>query len=229
MSVVSDNVADSISGLPPAANTRDSPIDSDDLPARLRRYRLGLALYIMSVAMLFVGFSSAYVVRRGVPMYEPATGAYSQSWELVKLPVPLLLLNTLWLCLASGTIEFARRRSSPLASDRSASQRSGSTRTLLVLSLAFALIFLGGQVAAWQKLKTSGYLLKSGAREAFFYVFTGAHAFHIVLGISVLAVIAICYRSWSRKTRLMAIDLTAWYLHAMALVWLYTFAFLMFG
>ena len=227
MSVISDTLTDSISGLPPAANLRDSQTGLEDISAGLRRYRFGLALYVMSVAMLFVGFSSAYVVRRGVPIYEPATGAYSNSWDPMKLPVSLLLVNTLWLCLASVAIEIARRRVSVQKSDRNASQRN--TFSCILLSLAFALTFLVGQAAVWQKLKINGYLLKSGASAAFFYVFTGTHAFHIVLGIICLGLIALCYRSWGRTTRLMAVDLTAWYLHAMALFWLYTFGFLLFG
>lgn len=224
MSVIADTLADSISGHPPAANLRDSQIGLEDIPARLRRYRLGLALYVMSIAMLFVGFSSAYVVRRGVPIYDSATGAYSTSWDPVKLPIPLLLLNTLWLCLASVSIELARRRSSLRKTDRAPERNSLGW---ILLSLAFTLTFLVGQFAAWEKLKIGGNQLQSGARVAFFYVFTGTHAFHIVLGIAFLAVMALCYRSWIRTTRLIVVDLTAWYLHAMALLWLYTFGFLL--
>lgn len=225
MSVLSNAVVDSISGLPPAASLRDSQIGLEDLPTRLRRYRLGLALYIMSVAMLFVGFSSAYVVRRGVPSYEPAISAYSTSWDPVKLPVSLLLVNTLWLCLASVAIEIARRQFSMQESDRNASQRNSFG--WMLLSLAFALTFLVGQVAAWQMLKARRHLLSSGAPAAFFYVFTGVHAFHVVLGIIFLATLVLCFRIWSRTTRLIAVDLTAGYLHAMALFWLYTFGFLL--
>jgi len=222
MSVTSDTLADSISGRPPAANLRDFQIGLEDTPDRLRRYRLGLALYVMSIAMLFVGFSSAYVVRRGIPIYESATGAYSTAWEPVSLPVPLLLLNTLWLCLASVAVEVARRRCSSQKSER-------NSVGWILLSLAFALTFLVGQVAAWQKLKIGGYLLESGASAAFFYVFTGTHAFHIVLGIIFLALVTLCHRSWRGSTRLLAVDLTAWYLHAMTLFWLYTFGFLLFA
>src|SRR3954470_740752 len=76
---------------------------------RLRRYRLALALWIASIVMLFVGFSSAYVVRRGIPTYETVTGAYSATWEPLPLPIGLLIINTLLLIAASGSIELARR------------------------------------------------------------------------------------------------------------------------
>ena len=81
-----------------------------EFPALLRRYRLGLALFVAAVAMLFVGFSSAYVVRRDIPTYDAGTGAYSTAWEPLRLPVTLLLINTCLLIGASGALEAVRRR-----------------------------------------------------------------------------------------------------------------------
>lgn len=223
---MSTAIADSISGRPPVSDRIDREIASEDFHARLRRYRLGVALYIVSLAMLFVGFSSAYVVRRGVPGYEPQTGAYSTSWEPLNLPVGLLVLNTLWLCLASLSIEIARRKLlvDPSIHDQS---KRGEFRWIL-LSLFWGLAFVVGQLAAWNKLILDRHLLNSGPRIAFFYVFTGAHAFHVVSAIVLLATLVAAYSRCSRKTRVLAVDLTAWYLHAMTVFWLYLFGFLLF-
>jgi cytochrome c oxidase subunit 3 len=220
-------VADSISGIPPTRDFADHQIAFDNLPARLRRYRLGLALFIVSIAMLFVGFSSAYVVRRGVPAYDTQTGTYSSSWEPLTLPGRLLILNSMWLLLASFSIEMARRRLPRQKLHDSASQKNSFG--WLLLSLISAITFIAGQVIAWRKLRLDGHFLSSGARTAFFYVLTGAHAFHALLGIAFLAALAIWFRSLSRATRFLGIDLAAWYLHAMAVFWIYLFGFLLFA
>src|SRR5437868_13701855 len=112
MSVLSPiSAADSGGGTPTFLSP---PIGCDEaeFPILLRRYRLGLALFVAAIGMLFVGFSSAYVVRRGIPTYDPGTGAYSAVWEPLRLPVALLLLNSCFLVGASGAIEILRRRTS---------------------------------------------------------------------------------------------------------------------
>ena len=44
-----------------------------DYATRLRRARLGLLVALTPVLMLFVSFSSAYVVRQGLPTLDPRT------------------------------------------------------------------------------------------------------------------------------------------------------------
>ena len=59
--------------------------------------RLGLSLFLGTVTMLFVGFTSAILVRR--------TGA---DWVPITVPA-LVWANTAWLVLSSVTLEMARR------------------------------------------------------------------------------------------------------------------------
>ena len=211
---------------PHFSHIRDFDGGEGKTPARLRRYRLGLALFVSSIAMLFVGFSSAYVVRRGVPSYDTATGAYSLAWEPLQLPIGLLLTNTLLLVGASFAAEFARNAersayiSSAIRKDFSPSPRWTWASMLLALG------FVGGQVFAWRALHADGHLMSSGARTAFFYVITGAHAFHAALGFLLLAWMVFRARLWSPARRYMATDLTAWYLHSMTTLWIYLFCFL---
>src|SRR5687767_12293260 len=59
--------------------------------------RLGLWLFLGTITMLFVGFTSAYMVRRA-----------SQDWSPIRLPY-LIWINTAVLVGSSLTIEAARR------------------------------------------------------------------------------------------------------------------------
>src|SRR5256884_4326467 len=51
-----------------------------DYATRLRRARLGLLVALTPVLMLFVSFTSAYVVRQGLPTLDPRTNALVRDW-----------------------------------------------------------------------------------------------------------------------------------------------------
>src|SRR6266850_2653693 len=86
-------------------------IDSSpgDYATRLRRARLGLLVALTPVIMLFVSFSSAYVVRQGLPTLDPRTNQLVRDWIPITLP-KLLLINTAVLILSSLFMELARRQ-----------------------------------------------------------------------------------------------------------------------
>src|SRR6266566_2581055 len=63
-------------------------------PTRLRRARLGLLVALTPVLMLFVSFTSAYVMRQGLPTWDTRTNQLVHDWIPVKLPA-LLWVNTL--------------------------------------------------------------------------------------------------------------------------------------
>ena len=217
-----------VGGTPPPQSPAASNVADARAPFRfrLRRYRLALALWVASIVMLFVGFSSAYVVRRGIPTYETSTGAYSALWEPLQLPLGLLAINTVVLVAASVAIEMARR-GSRADFDRDAENPAiHSSWMWILLTLLFGLGFLAGQGFVWIVLRSDGHFMTTGARTAFFYVLTGTHALHSIMGILAITLVAIRYRQWPAYKRYMGVDLTAWYLHSMTVLWLYVFAFL---
>lgn len=227
MSVLSPISSADISGGTPIQFGPTVACDEAEFPALLRRYRLGLALFVAAVVMLFVGFSSAYVVRRSIPTYDARTGAYSSAWEPSRLPVALLFLNTCLLVGASGALEVVRRRARLRTLRREDFDRG--TGVWLNAALLLGTGFLVGQGIAWRLLSASGQLLTTGARTAFFYVLTGTHAVHAVLGILALLVIAVFRARMSLLQSYLAVDLTAWYVHSMTSLWVYLLCFLLFG
>src|SRR3981189_2675034 len=80
-----------------------------DYGTRLRRARLGLLVALTPILMLFVSFTSAYVVRQGLPTLDPRTNNLIRDWIPVTLP-RLLLLNTFVLLVTSVAMELARRQ-----------------------------------------------------------------------------------------------------------------------
>src|SRR4029077_6578326 len=84
----------------------------DSLPnygERLRRARMGLAVAMTPILMLFVSFTAVYLIRRGFLSLDVGETAYIRTWVPVRLPWMLLFANTAVLIVTSVTIDLARR------------------------------------------------------------------------------------------------------------------------
>jgi cytochrome c oxidase subunit 3 len=183
--------------------------------------------------MLFVSFTSAYVVRQGLPTLDPRTNNLIRDWIPVALP-RLLLLNTFVLLVSSLSMELARRQlqsqvglatSSPAGNTLSSKIRMPWLGVTLVLGLAF----LFGQWTAWQQLAANGFYVATTPSSSFVYLLTGTHAAHLlggVLALLVAGVASLLHRSL--KTRSIVVDVTAWYWHFMAALWIYIFCLMKF-
>jgi len=201
---------------------------------RLRRARLAMFLAMGSILMLFVSFTTAYLVRQHSPTLDPATGSYVRTWTPLDLPLTLLFINTGLILASSLSVEFARRqitREAALAPIRSIpgiavdQERNFSW---LALSIALGVAFLCGQLLAWRELAHRGFYLSTTASSSFFYLLTATHAAHLTGGLIVLLYAAATtsfFRTPIEKRRIV-VDVTAWYWHFMAFIWIYIFALL---
>ena len=211
----------------------------DDLPnysERLRRYRLGVMLALSSVVMLFVSFTTAYIVRKAGAVWDPGRNDYVSNWAPLTLPLKILLFNTCVLVLSSFTLEIARRRA---AEDVALAPiidipgiRVSISRALpwVWTTVALGLCFLAGQAYAWRQLRLTNVTFATNASSSFFFILTGVHAVHLAGGI--LALLYAGATVWLHRppeTRRIVIDVTAWYWHFMGALWIYIFALLYFA
>src|SRR6202167_153970 len=147
-----------------------------DYGRRLRRVRLGLAIGLTSVTMIFVSLTSAYVVRRGLPTLDERTNTYVRDWIPVDLPIALLLVNTLLLLVSSIAAELARRqitRQAALAPIRSIPGVSlGEDKGFPWLGVTVVLGggFLIGQWMGWRELADRGFYMATSASSSFVYL-----------------------------------------------------------
>lgn len=205
-----------------------------DYGERLRRARLGLLVALAPIIMLFVSFTSAYIVRQGLPTFDEVTGKYVRDWIAVNLPIGLLVINTILLLVSSLTMELARRqitRQAALAPVRSIPGVSiGNERLFpwLSVTVVLGLGFLAGQWSAWRELADRGFYLATSASSSFVYLLTGMHAIHLMGGIIALLYAAISsLTSKPIEARRIVVDVAAWYWHFMAVLWIYVFALLL--
>jgi cytochrome c oxidase subunit 3 len=185
--------------------------------------------------MLFVSFSSAYVVRQGLPSFDPRTNTLVRDWIPVTLP-KLLLINTGVLILSSLFMERARRQingQAVLATITTHPPVSIGDQVRipwLSMTIVLGLAFLFGQWTAWRQLAANGFYVATTPSSSFVYLLTGTHAFHLmggVLALFVAGIAALLRRSVA--TRSIVVDVTAWYWHFMAGLWIYILCLLEFA
>lgn len=206
-----------------------------DYPTRLRRARLGLLVALTPVLMLFVSFTSAYVVRQGLPSLDPRTNQLVHDWIPVKLPA-LLWVNTVVLLLSSVGMELARRQTKSAAAAVTTEQAgpvavsAAAKVPWLTMTIALGLLFLLGQWMAWKQLATSGFYVATTPSSSFVYLLTGAHAVHLMGGVVALLVAGLfVLLRRPVTTRSIVVDVAGWYWHFMAALWVYILCLLEFA
>ena len=163
--------------------------------------KIGLGVFLAVAGSLFALFISAYSMRMNMV-----------DWRA--LPVPRLLwFNTGVLVLSSVALQWGY-----IAARRS--DMDGVAFGLLV-GAASAVIFLVGQLLAWQQLRDAGYFLASNPANSFFYLITAAHGLHVMGGlVAVGRTTAKVWRGTEMTQLRLSVELCATYWHFLLLVWL---------
>src|SRR5271155_409208 len=205
-----------------------------DFPARLRRARLGIIVALTGVVMIFVSYSSAYVVRQGLPTLDPSTGTLVRDWLPLQLP-NFLLVNTLVLLVSTLTMELARRQAVRVALaagnvSNPVTRNDTDKMPWLALTAILGLSFLAGQWLVWRELAARGFYVATSPSSSFFYLLTGVHGIHLFGGIlALLAAGAISLWRKSAASSAVVVDATAWYWHFMTVLWVYILCLLEFA
>ena len=201
--------------------------------ARLRRYRIGMAACIASVTTIFVGLTTAYLLRQNTAHWDQHTQRIVYDWKPVPLPYRQLLINSLVLLLSSVTLELARRQMAKKAEFAQMGilpPRSRGEMPWLSFTMLLGAAFLAGQIIAWSILRHAGFYLRANPSSSFFYLLTGLHALHLAGGLA-----ALLYAAGGRwvhlrfESQLIAVEVTGWYWHFMGFLWLGIFALLHFA
>ena len=219
--------------LPSAENFSHDGLQQ--LEMRLRRARLGLGVGVLGIVMVFVSFTSAYIVRQGLPTLDPRTNTLVHDWFPLPLPA-LLFFNTGLLLISSVTMELARRQvarsTTPTRAASIPNVFAGREGTILWLALTavLGLSFLKGQWTVWREMEASGFYVASSPSSSFVYLLTGTHGVHLLGGIFALltAGATVLFRR-PAESRVVVLDVTAWYWHFMTLLWVYILCLLEFA
>jgi cytochrome c oxidase subunit 3 len=203
---------------------------------RLHQVRLFLFSALAADMLFFAVLVVVFFARQAGLSMNPRTHEFTHDWTPLRVPA-ILYLNTAALVLSSLTVERARRdifREIDVLEEWLGLGRPALRRTIpwVAGTLLLGLLFLAGQVLAWSQLTAAGYAFDRLATPAsyFFYLITGLHAAHLLLGVLAL-ILCLCTLDWFKRVeyRQIAMDVTAWYWHTMTLAWLLLFAVLALG
>lgn len=199
----------------------------------LIRYRLGVIFALAGDLMFFVALVSAFFVRQSTGHFDVHDN-YINDWRPLAVPT-ILWFNTAVLLLSGLTMEMARRQlfreidvmEEWLGLGRPAVKRAAPW---LGATLVLGTLFLAGQWIAWVQLTQEGFrFMSTDPSSHFFYLITGIHGLHLVLGILALAGALIGLFTLKKiEYRQVAVDCTAWYWHTMGLFWVFLFVLLEF-
>jgi cytochrome c oxidase subunit III len=196
-------------GDPGSDPHENSELEPEPQVTPLSAYRMFTFLAIIWIVALFATLALVLESR----------WVYSKDW--VSIPLPhILYVNTGLLLISSLTIEFARSSLRAEAGRR-------CTRWIL-LTLLLGLAFVGGQIVAWLELSFRGLHLASNPGSFFFYLITGAHGVHLLVGIISLASLGLSVSQLAQKFRQQtAMDTVALYWHFMNGLWVCLLALLL--
>ena len=181
--------------------------------------KVGLWAFLAMVASLFLIFTAAYFMRMGHGHGE------IQMWHAVEEPF-VLWINTAALVLASIAMQIAHYRAGQ-------SDLAG-TKTYFSAAGLLTVLFLLGQVFAWQQLKAAGHYDHTNAAYSFFVLLTSVHGLHLVGGLWVLARTAARLRRGLDNASVAAVaavrqsvQLCTTYWHFLLLIWIGLFVMLL--
>ncbi len=173
----------------------------------ISKNQIGVWILLGTIAMLFAGLSSAYIVLRGVP-----------DWQSIEVP-GILWGDTAILLASSAAIEAARRSLRH--------KRIGAMKVWLFVSGGFGVAFLAGQFIAWRQLVAAGVYLPSTLHSSFFYVLTGLHGLHLLGGMIAMGyVLTKALKNRITPAKDESLKLCATYWHFMDALWVYLFVLL---
>jgi heme/copper-type cytochrome/quinol oxidase subunit 3 len=162
-----------------------------------------MILFVASEVMLFGGLLAGYVVLRfgsdgfaGMPSLPAGPASISTG---------VLLLSSATLIVATR----AGRRGAALLCRRAA-----------LATLILGTLFMGLQIAEWNRLMGAGVLPEGNIHGGMFYVLSWAHALHVIGGLALLVWLLLRIRRELHGSRLRDLfDIAGIYWHFVTVVW----------
>ena len=178
--------------------------------------RYGMVLFIASEVMFFVAFFWAYFHFALYP--DHVSGAETAIWPpkgiLTFDPFGLPFLNTMILLLSGCTVTWAHE----------ALLQNNRKDMLLALGLTVLLGLSFSGFQAWEYTEAPFAFSGGGIYPSTFFLATGFHGFHVIIGTIFLAVCWFRARAGQfSPARHFGFEAAAWYWHFVDVVWLFLF------
>ncbi len=186
--------------------------------------RLGMALFITSEVMFFFAFFLSFFHSAILPLdvlegaWPAKTGAFPPADMHIIKAWHLPLFNTLILLLSGTTITWAH-----------AALLQGNKRDLirgLAFTILLGITFTSVQAYEYHHAFTEMFKFSDNNYSANFYMATGFHGLHVIIGTIFLIVCLIrAKKDQFSVEHHLGFEFAAWYWHFVDVVWLFLFTF----
>ncbi|MBA3828921.1 MAG: cytochrome c oxidase subunit 3 [Taibaiella sp.] len=173
---------------------------------KIHPHKFAMWVGMGSIAMMFAGFTSAYIVRE-------AQG----NWVYYKLPA-IFWVSTVAILLSSITLTLGIRAFKQRSMPR--------YRALVTITLLLGVLFTIFQIIGFKQLYSNHIRVNGNPSESFLYIITGLHLLHIVGGI--IALLIVFFRAFRTRVKIYnatGLEVVATYWHFVDALWIYLFVF----
>ena len=193
---------------------REATVEGHHTPVVQIGLRFGMALFIASEVMFFAAFFWAFFNAALFP-----SAAIEFTWPPIGIhtfdPLDVPLLNTLILLTSGFTVTWAHH-------DIRAGNNGHAARMLLITVL-LGLSFTGLQAVEYAE---AAFSLSDGIYPTTFYLATGFHGFHVIVGTIFLAVCLLrTLKGHFKPDHHFGFEAAAWYWHFVDVVWVFLYTF----
>jgi cytochrome c oxidase subunit 3 len=188
--------------------------NGDHTPVVQLHHRYGMILFIASEVMFFVAWFWAYFNAALFPsMHEGIGGVWPPSGVELLDPFVFPLINTVILLLSGTTVTWAHH--ALIHGDRKGLKQG------LWLTIILGLTFSAVQAFEYHHAE---FAFGGNIYGSVFYMATGFHGFHVVIGTIFLIVCLIrAYKGHFTPQQHFGFEAAAWYWHFVDVVWLFLF------
>lgn len=173
---------------------------------KIHPHKYSLWIAMASITMMFIGFTSAYVVKRS-----------QANWLSFQLPT-IFYVSTVLILLSSLTIFLAGRQFR--------ARHMGAYKQLITLTALLGIGFAVCQFIGFADMKNHGLALDSTVSASFIYVIIGMHVLHVLGGVVMLMVMFVrAYRTRIRTYSTVPIEVASTYWHFVDALWIYLLIF----
>ena len=196
----------------------------EDIVQQREADTLGMWLFLASEVLFFGALFTAYATYRFLYPEAFAEGSHHLNVVYGTINTAVLLCSSLSVALAVHAAQNGNRR---------------RLVTLLLLTMLFGVVFLGIKAVEWYVDYEEGLIPGirwtqegEGANQlqlffSLYFIMTGLHAIHMIIGIGVWAVITfMAWRGRITREKHMPVEITGLYWHFVDIVWVFLFPLL---